>query len=429
MELNFEQSQHLFDLNVLRRIFMYLFQKCCTQYDIKLDEGDEKGKKLIDSIFGNLNDVYECALRLYDSLEEVLTAMNQKQKGDEENQQILATQATPAPASAAPNVATIGQQLWELTEGDEFDVYLKFALRILNNKSSVIASIKLILNNANAKSFLKETSPGLAEISNYLLTTLLVGSLYHYLYLYETIEYLHQIATDDEDKASLKDSLDMLKPIHTRLNELKMTSSKRRPIESSFRMFQLQSIANQSAMLSGAISNATLTNNTTSSSSISHISSAMPVSSSRVQPLASNICSKTESKWKEIELSVDSLKSPLLINSQSCMSQSVSSSSNIKLINHAYLYEGSVSVYRANQPIQSPKGAVQSKLKSRFAYLFESQIILVKKQQPGSKNKAKFKECIQLDKCSLLDRDDDENCFELVIFNNATLQQEHIRLG
>ena len=113
-------------------------------------------------------------------------------------------------------------------------------------------------------------------------------------------------------------------------------------------------------------------------------------------------------------------------------------------LRHSYLFEGPVTICRTTQPIELPaNGSVQKlkqfifqtkhKVSKRYAYLFEGQIILVKNHQQtftssyqnsstsaSSKPKSKFKQRIMLDKCHLIDRDD-ECCFELKIFNNNSV--------
>ena len=57
-ELIQEQNQYLNDLNVIRRIFMYSFKKCCYLFSIKLNEENESIQNQnysdqIENIFGN----------------------------------------------------------------------------------------------------------------------------------------------------------------------------------------------------------------------------------------------------------------------------------------------------------------------------------------------------------------------------------------
>lgn len=178
-EFLLEQNQHLTDLNILRRIFMYLFQKFSTE---------PNQTELIENIFGNINDVYECALRLTDLIDDSTSATtNQCQQ-------------------------MVGQHFWELCEGAEFDVYLKYALCVTNYEL-VVGSIKKFLNDTTITKRLEKTSTGLTHISRYLLPKLLLSSLYHVLYIYETLEYLMTVSTDEDDKIFLSDSLDTLKTI------------------------------------------------------------------------------------------------------------------------------------------------------------------------------------------------------------------------
>ena len=130
----------------------------------------------------------------------------------------------------------VGQKFWELAEGDEFSIYTRYA-ECVTNFALVRASITCILSDANAYKLLQQTSPGLPEICKYLLPKLLVSSVYHFLYLTETVEYLQQVATDEEDKILLTNTIDILKSTKYKLKVLKFTHSRCRPIETSSRMF------------------------------------------------------------------------------------------------------------------------------------------------------------------------------------------------
>ena len=177
-EFLLEQNQHLTDLNILRRIFMYLFQKFSTA---------PNQAELIENIFGSINDVYECALKLTDSIDD----------------------STSTSSCQQTHYQMVGQLFWDLCEGNEFDVYLKYALSVTNYEL-VVGSIKKLLNEPTITKRLEETSTGLTHISRYLLPKLLLSSLYHILYVYETIEYLMSISADEEDKLFLSESLSTL---------------------------------------------------------------------------------------------------------------------------------------------------------------------------------------------------------------------------
>lgn len=149
---------------------------------------------LVESIFGNINDVYECALGLADLIDDSSAASGEV-------------------TNSVESIQTIGQHFWELCEGAEFDVYMKFAFNVTDYEE-VITSINQLLNaNDDVSAKLEKANVGLPLICKYLLPKLLLGSLYHVLYVYETIEYLSAIATDDEDKLFLSNSLDTLKTI------------------------------------------------------------------------------------------------------------------------------------------------------------------------------------------------------------------------
>jgi hypothetical protein len=320
-ELHLEQIQHLNDLNILRRIFMYLFQKFSSQnYD------KDSQEQLIENIFGNINEVYEVSLKLTDLIDESLSSsssqLNVKYSSGSKQQQTV----------------FIGQQFWELAEGAEFNVYSKYS-QTVTNYESLRLNLNQVLGNPSINRALRLTNPGLADTSKYLLPRLLVGALYHILYLYETIEYLASLATDHEDKTFLNDTLDTLKPIKFKLEEGKFISSKRRPIESSFRLFQLNQFQPQNSINNlndrstlnsypASFSNTssttitTITNNSVSNSACSGscaISDAATCSSlnsynsqvpHKIKAFASNVNLVTEKKWKELENNVESFKLP-----------------------------------------------------------------------------------------------------------------------
>jgi hypothetical protein len=315
-ELLLEQTQHLNDLNILRRIFMYLLQKFCTQHNVPDTD------QLIEDIFGNINEVYEMALRLSDLIDQpmVTSSLNQTTSSQ------LGGGGGGAGGGGQQAVVFIGDKFWELAEGEEFDVYLKYALGVTSYKN-VTASLQTILANPNVCYSLRQASPGLADISRYLLPKLLLGSVYHIFYLYETVEYLAGVTSDDDDKISLNNTLDTLKPIRFRLKDFGFVSSKRRPIETSFRLFQphqfqqqiIQQISSSAVTMTAAgsvsLNNSEITSapagqfNSSGNNSSSNNASGMG-SSSRVKTLASNVSLLTEKKWKEMETNVESFKLP-----------------------------------------------------------------------------------------------------------------------
>ena len=271
----------------------------------------------------------------------------------------------------------VGQQFWELAEGDEFSVYIKYA-NCVTNFNRVKFFITLILNNAEAVQLLQQTSPGLVEISKYLLPKLLLSSIYHFLYLAETVEYLQQHATDEEDKTLLVDTLDTFKAIKYELSKLGFAHSKGRLIETSFRLFTVANIN---------------------------------LNSHLKQTLITNIYTSTLRKLDEIQSTVEALKLPVNI---------IEDQVNVR---NPYLYEGGLAICRMSQPVNFGSSKIsafissQPKLKTskRYAYLFDGLLILIKKMLIG-KVSSRFKQCISLDKCILKDLDD-ELCFELHIVN------------
>ena len=347
-ELLIEQNQHLNDLNILRRIFMYSFEKHYVM--ASPGGGDSSVQPLLESIFGNIGDVYECALRLADLLDDAFNSQQTHKFNQNE-------QPAPPPSSSASFVdkcelvacgsggLTVGSQFWELAEGNEFDVYLKYS-SVVSNFQVVTASLKHILKQANVCECLERMSPGLAIGAKYVLPKLLLGPVYHILYVFETLEWLTLYSFDDDDKLFLKDTLDTLKKVKFELRKLGFFNSRLRPVETSFRMFQRHQLdatataSNDDRQANSASVCAMSTTTTTHSAAATLAQEYNVPSMSRA--LSSNISVLTEVKWQEIERNVENnhrLTSYLSTNNRN-------SSSTIR---YAYLHEGSVEICQANQ--------------------------------------------------------------------------------
>ena len=108
-------------------------------------------------------------------------------------------------------------------------------------------------------------------------------------------------------------------------------------------------------------------------------------------------------------------------------------------IRNAFLLEGNVLTCKTSQPISSltsspsiksyVNGQQKFKTSKRYVYLFDSLLILVKKQAStfltntsSVKFSSKFKQAISLEKCLLKDLDDD-CCFEIQVANNEPTAQ------
>ena len=399
-----ELQEHLTDLEILRHIFMHLFQ-----------ENASREPKCIEAIFGNMNDVYDCALKLNELLDDAVSnqqhSTRQQQEHDNLNQVLL-----------------VGQQFWELAEGAEFDVYFQLA-QTVTNYSNLKTNMQRLLNDASFCDSLQTNAPGLVQLGKYLLPKLLLAPIYYFLYLNETINTLEQLSFNDDDKTFLSDTLDTLKPTVFFLKDKGFVTSKNRPIETSFRIFQ----PHQFQLISS------------SSSSLASIGQTSVVSH-KVPALAHNICLLNEKKWREVESSIDSLKLPAYINLQSSFSSSSNSNATCANLRYAYLYEGSIQICRTSQQIQSASGDLKSHVKSqsklrvsnRYVYLFDGVLIFAKKHQMspllasstlGSTSKPyRFKESIELDKYVLRDRDDD-NCFELQPSGHSAHDQDSAQVS
>lgn len=217
--------------------------------------------------------------------------------------------------------------------------------------------------------------------------------------------------------------------IRYNLNKIGFTDSKKRPIETSFRIFQphqLQSATaankqsetkSSSLQLSSTKSLATLSQKSSYS-----ISSAL---SQKSIALAYNINQLTEKKWSDLELNVDSLKLP------SSAKLTATSSSTIR---YAYLYEGSLKIADKFESKASKKQPEEQKKSLRYTYLFDGLLILLKKQvtskhalgQPMSGKIFKFKQSISLDKYFLNDVDDGSFSFSSSSSTGSSGDRERI---
>lgn len=186
-------------------------------------------------------------------------------------------------------------------------------------------------------------------------------------------------------------------------------SSKQRPIEMSFRIFQphqLQS-GSSSSKTNQNYENKNLTSlsvkslNTISQKSINSLDSVM---SQKSMALAHNINLLSQKKWSDLEKNVESLKLPPSVRS------------NLSNIRYSYLFEGSIKVAE----YESMKKQ-KSKISKRYAFLFDGLLILLKKQSQLPSNQLKmfkFKKLIFLDKFFLADSGDDDS-FEFSCSTNT----------
>lgn len=210
---------------------------------------------------------------------------------------------------------------------------------------------------------------------------LLVGSIYHFLYVYETIEFLQQISTDELDKTLLSDTLDTLKSTKFRLKEQGYVDSRRRPIETSFRMFQphqLQQLNNSDTFnpFSDSVSAAHANGN--SIQNLSHSSAGSSNFSIGTQALISNIIFLTRYKWAEIEKTVESFKLPTSKNQSSLIQ--IPSNSNNSSMNSGL--NGSLSI--STNSYNSMASLNESSIKN--AYLYEGYVLICKMSESSMSN-------------------------------------------
>lgn len=357
-ELLYEQSQHLQDLNLIRKVFDYYFKKALNVCQLNQELKDE-GDKLVNEIFDGINDIYDCALKLFDSLDECL---NQNSN----DQQVV-----------------VGSVFWELAEGAEFDVYNEYICQTDRNQNELI--IKFLQLSPVINSYLNDNLKNLVDISKYLLPRLLLAPNYHILYIYDTVEYLSGISQNDEDYDLLKQTLDTLMPIKFKLNE--NSKKLRRPIETSIRIIQ-QNI------------------NPIDFLGQKYLHLVRQTDFYYYNQL-------TELKLRELEASTQSSDS-----SSDSQTSAYALNSFILKKTHLYLHNTVLKVIKTNNhQIESLNKVKQSE---RVMYLFDGIIYLFKSIGGG---KLKLKSEIHLAKCYLVDRKfdhHDDYFIELQFFGSET---------
>jgi hypothetical protein len=398
-ELISEHNEHLNDLRILRRIFQYLFTVACYKsLDQDTKTKNEELPSELNEIFGNINDVYECALKLADEFD----SANVKAS----NSQIL-----------------VGESFWSLAEGNEFDVYARYAEKVSNPANSLKHIEDLFKKIPTISSFLSDNCKFLPDMVTYLLPKLLIGPIYHAIYLREKVEYLKDktVFYDQRDKDFLESSFDTLDKLKNQIDRWRFKQSQ--PVEYTLRLFSHQEYWTKTVdkwrNIEDIVDSLKIPSNYLSS-----------ISSPKLGPI----------NWNNSFINKPNSQSQSELNTNSCEQTSNSeittisrqqSFKNETSIQFLYLHEDTVTTYRTQQSIADSKipdlkilELKDSKYKSskRHVYLFDGLIIFVKKQgntmtKKNSKESYKFKQAISLDKCVLRDRRD-PLFFELNIFNN-----------
>ena len=441
-EFQFELNQHINDLSLLRKLFRNYLLKCVNKFYstttvIKDEDLVKKLQLLSDVVFGNLNDLYECSLRLLDSLDDLIQSVDEQmlKLNDAATTFNKKTQLIPK--------IFVGQAFWELAEGAEFDVYEKYAkIQIENNFNydNISKMIQILQSKSELYSYLSQKLTfNLNDTFKYLLPKLLLSPIYYILYLYDTIEYLINLTQCEEDKDFLKQTLDTLLKLKYYLND-KFISSKliqtfynsqgglvvpMRPIEASIRILQY---------------------NYTNFDTYLNLIQTHPNLKDLFKKLyIFKLNSQTETKWSEIKRKSlkDENNEIIFINSsESVMSsldtQGAAAASFKQTLSkrlNPYLYETSIFICKTNQQIPSLTlkhssireylmvlNNAKYKLNERYIYLFDGLLMIFKQiytqSAPssslavnvstsgggGADVKLKLKHEISLAKCILIDR-------------------------
>ena len=432
-EFQFELNQHINDLNLLRKLFRNYLLKCINKfYSTEAKDDDNMIKKftvLTDSIFGNLNDLYECSLRLLDLLDDLIQPIEEQTFKSNEPNSINIIKKT----------LLVGQAFWELAEGEDFDVYDKYAkVQIENNFNydNINKLVQMLQSKSELYNYLNnKLTFNISDTYRYLLPKLLLSPIYYILYLYDTIDYLISLTQCEDDKSMLEETLDTLKRLKFYLNE-KFLNSKliqtfysstnghlMRPIETSIRILQY---------------------NYTNFDTYLNLILTYPNLKELFKKLyIFKLNSQTEIKWAEIKKK--SLNSELNTEVDNTSELSSFKQTLSKRLN-PYLYENNIFICKTSQAIPQLSNKhsnlreyltvlnnTKFKLNERFIYLFDGLLLIFKQiynqssSSLSSQNdiKLKLKHEISLAKCILVDRKDDDLCFELQVFFNSNQECEY----
>ncbi|CAG0884965.1 unnamed protein product [Cyprideis torosa] len=148
-------------------------------------------KEDLDSIFSNITEVEDVTRTLLSSLEDCVEAT--------EGNQPLA----------------VGTCFEELAEGEEFDVYDRFAADVLSQNSR--DKLKQILNRADVAAQLGTSGQKFLEGFRFVVPKLMLTPIYHFLQYFDYIKAFLRLNPSEEDRESLEVVEGLLQPLKVKI--------------------------------------------------------------------------------------------------------------------------------------------------------------------------------------------------------------------
>lgn len=194
-----EERQHIRELNMIIQVFREPFVRLFP------------GSKELDTIFGNVLEVYDFSVSLLGSFEDAVEMTDENQS------------------------AAIGSCFYEMAEYDEFDVYEDYAHTVMSPVCH--ERLSQLLQRPDVASSLQTAGHGFILAVKYVLPRLLWGPVAHCFQYFETIKVLQQLAVSQEDKETLEQAEGLLRRLKTQLTRTcSGTLPRRKPGEASLRM-------------------------------------------------------------------------------------------------------------------------------------------------------------------------------------------------
>eukprot|EP00118_Oscarella_pearsei_P019533 m.208247 g.208247 ORF g.208247 m.208247 type:complete len:1270 (+) comp39702_c0_seq23:557-4366(+) len=230
-DLLLEESQYIRDLNMISHVFRKSFITAGCSDD------------LVQTIFGNLDEIYDFSLNLLNSLEDALEMCDEgdkKGKGDEGSEggnNRNTSNGRRASSSGHGNgdvagdgsgegggvekevkqVPPIGLCFEDLAMDGEFSVYETYA----ENYKCVPAKLeKMLIDHKLVAHFRDGPSLHFLEAMRYVLPKLLLGPIYHCFYYFDTLKVLWKATPDQADRDSFEEALSVLRELQSSLERV-----------------------------------------------------------------------------------------------------------------------------------------------------------------------------------------------------------------
>uniref|UniRef100_A0A1I8PMT3 Protein son of sevenless n=1 Tax=Stomoxys calcitrans TaxID=35570 RepID=A0A1I8PMT3_STOCA len=182
-----DEKQYQRDLHMIIRVFREELSKIV------------RNPKELEQIFSNIMDIYEVAVTLLSSLEDVVE-MSQEQ-----------------------NAPCVGSCFEELAEAEEFDVYTKYAQEVTSQAST--DALTALLARPDAMS-LMSAGHGFRDAVKYYLPKLLLVPIWHAFMYFDYIKILMKYSPSQDDIESFEQVQGLLRPLRNDLENIVATLPK-----------------------------------------------------------------------------------------------------------------------------------------------------------------------------------------------------------